>query len=186
LANHCYQLTAGALRAELSTVPLAERAATRRYGDARFAVGRYNLETSSVHEGVLLLATSGHSEHCRTSRAVKACVSTGGGGAGGVQSLASIQQGGPLGGGGGGTPATPILMDGIVPAGVATVTLHFPPVQHGSRRLPALNATGAVHNNVFVITIPTLFQRGGWPTSATWRSSSGTVTKTVNEAPFHP
>jgi len=59
-------------------------------------------------------------------------------------------------------------------------------VQHGSQRLPALRATGEVVNNVFVIPIPTLFQRGGWPASAIWRSATGTIIKSVNERPFHP
>jgi hypothetical protein len=168
-ANRCYRLTVAALEAELPTVPRAERAATRRYGDAAFALGRYNLETSSVHEGVFLFAENAN-----------------GGGGGSVESLDSIQQGGALGGGGGGTPPTAIVMDGIVPSGVATVTLRFPAIEHASRRLPALNATGGVVNNVFVIPIPTLFQRGGWPTTAIWRSASGKVINTVDERPFHP
>jgi hypothetical protein len=39
---------------------------------------------------------------------------------------------------------------------------------------------------VFVIPIPTLFERGGWPATAIWRSASGKVIKTVDERPFHP
>lgn len=77
-------------------------------------------------------------------------------------------------------------MDGIVPSGVATVTLQFPASRHGSQRLPALSTTGDVLNDVFVISIPTLFQRGRWPTTAIWRSASGKVIKTVDERPFHP
>ncbi|MFZ1995009.1 MAG: hypothetical protein WAU75_12925, partial [Solirubrobacteraceae bacterium] len=50
-ADRCYRLTVAALQAELPRVPVAKRAATRRYGDAEFAVGRYNLQTSSVHDG---------------------------------------------------------------------------------------------------------------------------------------
>jgi hypothetical protein len=169
-ANRCYRLEVAALQAELPTVPRAKRAATRRYGDAEFALGRYNLETSTVHEGVFLFAENVN----------------GGGGGDGVQSLESIQRGEPLGGGGGGKPPTPIVMDGIVPSGVATVTLHFPAIHHGSRRLPALNATGNVADNVFVIPIPTLFQRGGWPTTAIWRSAAGKLIKSINEVPFHP
>lgn len=170
-ANRCYRLEVAALQAALPSVPLAERAPTRRYGDAEFALGRYNLKTSTVHDGVALIEQN---------------INGGGGGGGGVQGLASIQQGGQLGGGGGGKPFTPIIMDGIVPTDVATVTLHFPAIHHGNHRLPALNATGDVTNNVFVIPIPTLFQRGAWPTTAIWRSVSGKVIKTINEVPFHP
>jgi hypothetical protein len=169
-ANRCYRLEVAALQAELPSVLRAKRAPTRRYGDAEFALGRYNLETSTVHEGVALIEQN----------------LNGGGGGGGVQSLESIQQGGQLGGGGGGKPPTPIVMDGIVPSGVATVTLHFPATLYRTRRLPALNATGNVIDNVFVTPIPTLFERGAWPTTAIWRSASGTMIKTVNEVPFHP
>ena len=169
-ANRCYRLEVAALQAKLPSVPPSQRAPTRRYGYAEFAVGRYNRETSTVHDGVDLIAQNAN----------------GGVGGGGIQSLESIQQGGQLGGGGGGKPPTPIIMDGIVPAGVASVTLQFPAIHDGSRHLPALTVTGDVVNNVFVIPIPTLFQRGGWPATAIWRSPSGKVIKTINEHPFHP
>jgi hypothetical protein len=173
-ANRCYQLVVAALRAELPSVPLAERAPTRRYGDAEYALDRYNLETSTVNEGVGLIyenVTGGGS---------------GGGGGGGVQTLESIQQGGQLGEGGGGKPPTPIMMDGIVPSGVASVTLTFPATRHHGNSLPALSAVGKVINNVFIIPIPTLLERGAWPNTAIWRSPSGNIIKTVNERPFHP
>jgi hypothetical protein len=77
-------------------------------------------------------------------------------------------------------------MDGIVPSSVATVTLTSPASRYGSHRLPPLNATGEVVNDVFVIPIPTLFQRGGWPTTAIWRAPSGKIIRTVDERPFQP
>jgi hypothetical protein len=101
----------------------------------------------------------------------------------GGDSPATLAQTGMLGGGS--SPAG-IVMDGIVPDGVATVTLGFPATLHGGRPVPALNATGRVVNNVFVIPVPTLFERGGWPVWAVWRSASGRVIKTVDERPFHP
>lgn len=169
-AERCYRALTSALRAELSSVPANERAATRRYGELNFADAQYNLETSHTYQGVSLIG-----------------IQTDGGGSGsGYESAAAIRRGGDLGGGGGGKPPTPIVMDGIVPGGVATVTLHFPASRHRGRRLPPLNATGHVINDVFVIRIPSLFERGGWPTTAVWRSSSGKVIKTVNERPFHP
>jgi hypothetical protein len=169
-ANRCYQLEVAALRAELPSVSLAERAPTRRYGDAEYALGRYNLETSTVYAGVALIYEN----------------TNGGGGGGGAQSLDSIQQGGQLGGGGGGKPPTPIVLDGIVPSGIATVTLTFPATRYHGHSLPALSATSKVIDNVFITPIPTLFERGAWPNTAIWRSASGTVIKTVNEIPFHP
>ncbi|MFZ1992476.1 MAG: hypothetical protein WAU75_00085, partial [Solirubrobacteraceae bacterium] len=89
-------------------------------------------------------------------------------------------------GGGGGKPPTPIVMDGIVPAGVATVTLQFPASHHANHKLATLSVTGQVVNNVFLVSVPTLFERGGWPSAAIWRSASGKIIKTVNERSFHP
>lgn len=175
-ADRCYRLEVAALEAALPAVPRAERQPTRRYGDADFALGRYNLETSSVHEGVDLIAEA-------AGGGAVAVTSVFGGGA---QTLGSIQRRGQLGGGGGGNPPTPLVMDGIVPSGVASVTLHFPATDRGSATLPALSATGDVVNNVVVIPIPSLNERGGWPASAIWRSASGRVIKTVNEVPLQP
>jgi hypothetical protein len=167
-ADRCYRLTVAALQSELPRVPAAERAPTRRYGDAEFAVGRYNLETSKVTEGVFLLAV----------------LPNGGGFGGGGQSPSTIRQTGMLGGGSVGSG--PALMDGIVPGGVATVTLRFSAGHRGSRHVRAVNVTGDVINDVFVVPVPGLFARGGWPTSAIWRSASGGVVRVVNERPFHP
>lgn len=169
-ADRCYGLLVAALRSELPTVRRAERAPTLRYGHSNFAESRYSLETSSVHEGVFLFQEE----------------ASGGGGSCCGQSPSTIGQMGMLGGGGGGKPPSPIVMDEVVPSGVATVTLQFPATRHGSHRLPPLSATGDVVNDVVVIPIPTLFQRGGWPTTAIWRSASGSVIKTINETPFHP
>lgn len=169
-ANHCYRLTVAALNAELPTVAPAKRAATRRYGDAEFAVGRYNLERSSTHEGVFLLTECtpgpGGTASCGEAEV-------------GGQSPATIRHNGLLGGGRYGPPGSPTLVDGIVPSGVASVTLHFPARHRRSRRLPAFNATGSVLNDVFVIPVPTLFQFG-WPTSATWYSASGKAIHTAH------
>jgi hypothetical protein len=85
--------------------------------------------------------------------------------------------------GGGGPSASKIEQRG---GDFGSDGIQIPAIHHGSQRLPALNATGAVINNVFVIPLPTLFQRGGWPATAIWRSASGQIVKTINEGPFHP
>jgi hypothetical protein len=169
-AEHCYKLLVSALRDRLAGVPHSQRKATLRYGLSSFAEARWNLMTSSIHEGVSVIMLN----------------ASGGGGGGGDASPATIRQTGMLGGGGGGTENPTTVMDGIVPAGVATVTLKFPATHYRGRRLPALSVTGDVIDNVFVVPIPTLFERGGWPNAAIWRSNSGTIIKTVNEVPFHP
>ena len=170
VARHCFRLEVAALRASLPSVPPAERAPTRRYGDAEYTLGRYNLETSTVHEGLFLLTE----------------FAGGGGGGDGGQSPTTLQQTGLLSGSGGGTPPRPTLMYGVVPAGVATVTLKFPAWRHSGQSLPALTASATVVNDVFLIPVPTLFERGRWPNSEVWRSASGQVIKTVDERPFHP
>ncbi len=165
-ANRCYELTVAALQAELPTVPRAERAPTRRYGEAEFAVGRYNLETSKVYDGAFVLAER-----------------PGGGGSGtGGQSTATIRQTGVLGFSG----PDPNLWYGIVPPGVASVTLRFAASVHGTHRLRAFSVTGNVANSVFVLSASRRSAQQNWPTSAIWRSPSGKVIKTVNERPFHP
>jgi hypothetical protein len=64
---------------------------------------------------------------------------------------------------------------------VASVTIDYPANRHAGRRLPALNATGDVVNNIFAIQVPTLEQRGWRPATATWRSANGRVIKTIKE-----
>ncbi len=168
-ADRCYRLLVATLRTQLPKIPPAKRAVTLRNGTSEFASARRNLVNARVYEGVFLL----------DAQAI-------GGGGGGLASISEIQEKGMLGGGGGGKPHSPIVMDGIVPAGVTTVTLQFPASRHYNRRLPALSATGDVVNNVFVIPVPTLFERGGWPTTAIWRSASGKIIKTIDETQSHP
>jgi hypothetical protein len=164
-AAHCYELTVAALQAELPKVPTAERAPTRRYGDAVFAVGRYNLETSKVYEGIFLLAE-------RTQ---------GGSGTGG-QTPATIRKTGVLGY----SDPDPAIWYGIVPPGVTTVTLRFAAASHGAKHRRAFSVTGNVVNGVFVISGANRSALQNWPITSTWRSSSGNIVKTVNERPFHP
>ena len=78
------------------------------------------------------------------------------------------------------------LVSGIVPDGVATVTLHYPAGRVGgySRKMAhAATVTTRPVNNVVVVTVP----RGGgngdsWRTM-TWRAANGTVIKTIPGGP---
>lgn len=166
-ANRCYQLMVNDLRADLSRVPVARRAPTRRFGDAEYAVLRYDLEHSHVHGGVYLLY-SGREDS----------------GIGGGQSPATIRRVGEISGFGG--PGKPRMVDGIVPPGVATVTLRFPAKHYEGRRLRELTVSGNVVNNVFAIPVGTLFERGGVPASEVWRSPSGKVIKTIKGKGLQP
>lgn len=159
-ADRCYQLAVAALKANLPTIPKAKRAATLRYGEAEFAFDRYRLETSRLHEGVFLLAGD-EPEGGQSPLAIRQK---------GMFGAARLRPGGPE------------IIDGIVPAGVASVTLHFPASPHSSQRLPALDLAANVVNNVFVVPAPngTFVQRPG-PNSETWHSASGKTIKTVPE-----
>ncbi len=100
-----------------------------------------------------------------------------------AETPSTIRRMGTLGGTGFARPDAPFVMAGIVPAGVASVSLRYPgSVRHG-KRLPKLTATGDVVNNVFVIPIPTRYENAS-PASAIWRSQSGEVLKTINARPL--
>jgi hypothetical protein len=179
-AERCYRLALAALRAKLPTYPRAKRAATFRYADAWLSVYRYRLETSSVHEGVFLLSVYRIPVcpvHSRVGSGTTSCGEAVDGG----QTLAAIRRAGLLNAGRLGPPGSPWVVSGIVPAGVASVAIHYPATNHGSQRLPTLNVTGDVINDIFAIPVSTLSQRGWRPTTATWYSSSGKVIKTINE-----
>jgi hypothetical protein len=64
---------------------------------------------------------------------------------------------------------------GIVPDGVASVTVRFPAT--GGR--PALSATAAVTGNVYAVRIPQLAGAGFVEPTVVWRSAAGRVIKTV-------
>jgi hypothetical protein len=161
VANRCYTLAVASLQAKLPALPAAERASTRRYGDANFASWRYNLETSRLYDGVFLQA--------------RATV----GGGGGTAPLSEIRQTGMLG-------ETDSVWYGIVPPGVASVTLRFPHGRRHNHHTSPLYVSSNVVNSVFVINVPSNPQGNGWPTTAYWRSASKKLIKTIDEERFHP
>jgi hypothetical protein len=108
----------------------------------------------------------------------------GGGGADGA-TAAQIQTHGMwihIGGGTGADPAR-TLFAGVVPDGVATVTLHYPPGKLGGfshRSGPALTATGHVVNNVVVISVERAGEQAIRTVTTTWRASDGATIKTFH------
>jgi hypothetical protein len=88
----------------------------------------------------------------------------------------------------GGTGADPsrTLFAGVVPDGVATVTLHYPAGEFGGasrRRGPALTVTGHVVNNVAVISVERAGDQATGAVTTTWRAADGSIIKTVRGAP---
>jgi hypothetical protein len=100
-------------------------------------------------------------------------------GGGGPATVAEIKQDELTGTLGGGVP--PTIVEGIVPDGVASITLHYPAGKAGGfshKMLPAATVTADAVNNVIVVAAP----RGGLQAGvalATWRATNGTILKRV-------
>jgi hypothetical protein len=111
---------------------------------------------------------------------------SGGGGTGGG-TAAQIESRGmwiSIGGGTGADPAR-TLFAGIVPDGVATVTLHYPAGKLGGfsqRSGPALTVTGHAVNNVLVISVERAGEQARVAVTTTWRAANGTVINTLHGA----
>jgi hypothetical protein len=111
----------------------------------------------------------------------------GGGGGTGGGTAAQIEARGmwiSIGGGTGADPAR-TLFAGIVPDGVATVTLQYPAGKLGGfshRSGPALTVTGHAVNNVVVISVERAGEQARLAVTTTWRDANGAVLKTLHAA----
>jgi hypothetical protein len=79
---------------------------------------------------------------------------------------------------------TGTVLSGVVPDGVASVTLHFPARVGGANPAPPLSVTARPVENVFVVrlrrsVIPQPFG-GTTPDSIAWRAVNGTVIRTIH------
>jgi hypothetical protein len=76
------------------------------------------------------------------------------------------------------------VLSGVVPDGVASVTLHFPARFGGANPKPPLSVTARPLENVFVVRVPRSFIPqafgGTTPDSIKWRTANGTVINTVH------
>ena len=111
---------------------------------------------------------------------------SGGGGTGGG-TAAQIESRGmwiSIGGGTGADPAR-TLFAGVLPDGVATVTLRYPAGKLGGfshRSGPALTVTGHAVNNVLVISVERAGEQARVAVTTTWRAANGTVINTLHGA----
>jgi hypothetical protein len=103
----------------------------------------------------------------------------------GASTAAQIQEGEGLGLGGVATGSGPntSFVAGIVPDGVASVTLHYnagPLGGYSHKHALAANVTTKAVNNVIVAIVP---RPGGnaWPSTITWRAANGKIIKTIRE-----
>ena len=167
--DRCLSAESADFHAELPSIPKALRAqttalfATQLGGDRRF-------DSEPVRPvGVSLFGPS----------------SSGGGGGGGGGTAAEIEAHGMWSSESGGTGADPArtLFAGLVPDGVATVTLHYPAGKLGgfSRRSgPALTVTAHVVNNVVLISVERAGAQAIGTVTTTWRAAGGTIIKTLH------
>ena len=135
-------------------------------------LSRYHL--ARTVSGVDLYVYTAGSPQCSTSRIflIDAVPGSRGYGGGGGLTAATIGQGGLLGGFGG--PTGPEFIDGLVPNGIATVTLYYP------ARSPIRMR---VINNVFAAAFPRATfppRTFGQPAREVWRSANGTVIRTFH------
>ena len=73
---------------------------------------------------------------------------------------------------------------GVVPDGVASVTLHFPAQSGGANPAPPLSVTARPIKNAFIIRVPRSFIPqafgGTTPDSIKWQAANGTVIRTIH------
>jgi hypothetical protein len=84
-----------------------------------------------------------------------------------------------------GLPSGPgTVLSGVVPDGVASVTLHFPARVGGAKPAPPFTVTAPAVHDVFVVRVPRSFIPqtfgGTVPDSIKWRAANGTVTRTIH------
>lgn len=149
----CYSEQRAALGRELPQIPRQLRVGTLALESRFLAQTRAN---TTPYQGVCLgaLNDTGNGDGC-----------------GGGYSVSDIEQGHTLSSGG---PTSVGVVYGVVPDGVATVTLYYP---GGYPRGPL--TTRAI-NNVFILRNPRQrLPNEGFPTKMVWRAPDGTIIKTI-------
>jgi len=167
--GRCLAAQTADFQQELPSIPKALRAATTQMFNAHISDERRRDGLSPRPPGVTLFGFTGG----------------GSGGGGGDATAAQIEQQGSWGSSSGGTGANPglTLFWGVVPDGVATVTLHYPAGKIGgfSRRTgPAVTIKAHAVNNVVVVSVPRAGAQSTEALTTTWRAANGTVIKTIH------
>jgi len=166
--NRCLAAESADFHAELPSIPAALRAPTTAMFVMQLSADRRFDSRPLRPVGVSLFGLS--------------AAGFGGGGGGGT--AAEIEDRGMWLSESGGTGADPArtLFAGVVPDGVATVTLHYPAGKLGgfSRRTgPALTVTAHAVNNVVVVSVERAGSQANGAVTTTWRAADGTTIKTI-------
>jgi hypothetical protein len=169
--NRCIAAQTTDFRAELPDIPANLQAASTSMLDKQLRSER-GIDARPPRVGVWLVALK----------------TAGGGGGGGGADAALIDQHGMWGSTGGGTGANPgvTLFSGVLPDGVATVTLHYPAGKVGGfSRLtaPAVTIKANVVNNVVVVSVPRAGDQATEAVTTTWLAANGTTIKTLHGQP---
>ena len=106
-------------------------------------------------------------------------------GGGGGEDAAEIESGGMWGSESGGTGADPgrTTFQGVLPDGVASVTLHYPAGKLGGfshRSGPAITVTAPVVNNVVFVTVERAGEQAMRSVTTTWRAANGSIVKVIH------
>jgi hypothetical protein len=165
--NGCLAAQAADFRTELPSIPTALRAATTQVFNVQLRAERHFDAQPPRPVGVHLFGLN----------------PGGGGGGGGGADAAEIARQGMWGSSSGGTGANPglTLFDGVVPDGVATVTLHYSAGKVGGfsrRTASAVTITAHAVNNVVVVSVPRAGAQA-MNVTTTWRAADGATIKTI-------
>lgn len=165
--TRCLAAQSADFRSELPSIPSAQRDATTQMFNVQLRQERSRDSPPLRPPGVGLYGLN----------------PGGGGGGGGGATAAIIEQRGSWGSTSGGTGANPGLtrFNGLVPDGVATVTLHYPAGRVGGfshRTAAAVTITAHAVNNVVVVSVPRAGAQAMNVTTS-WRAADGTIIKTI-------
>jgi hypothetical protein len=149
-SQRCVAAQENALRNRLAQIPAAERALTVAF-QQQLLSQQLRTQKRAQQEGVCLMTVGANQ----------------GGGACGY-SLSEIEHGGSL-------QSTGPDWSGVVPDGVASITLRAP----ARKGIPALDVTSDVVGNVFVVHATSAQVMQDAPTEI-WRSAQGTIIKTIS------
>jgi hypothetical protein len=79
-----------------------------------------------------------------------------------------------------------LILSGVVPDGVATITLHFPGQLRAGKAAPPFSVTTHPVRNVFVVRLPRTYVTqafgGITPDTTIWRAANGTVINTIHQS----
>ena len=157
-----------ALRDELPQIPRALRTSTLQLAAQALAQRRAIVQQA---EGIAILALS--------PTGVDTLVDSYSATAAQLQRRGAISQAGFKWG-------TGTIFSGVVPDGVAKVTLHFPAQSRAGKSGPPYRVTTHPVGNVFVVRLPRTFVPqafgGITPDTTIWRTANGTVIKTIHSS----